>query len=339
VLERDVSEVTGYPSGLAVTPDGRFLVSLGFSTATITVYDASTLTPVAGPVQEIPCPPPHDCDGFDPTFVVHPHAVAVSPDGSLAVVTNRTGVLGLSLPSLELEFHQNHSPRGFPRQVVRDRSGENYYIGGEDFDVARLTSRGEVGAIFVADGIEGIALTRDEESLLVLTEFGTRLAILNTPDLAPRRAIDIPFEGEVIVPLKTSAKAIVVGGAPRDADTAARTPLMAVSVDLVTGSTGSLQVLCCEAFPGQTFLFGDGNQWADVTEAMAIVPTNVGTVLIDTETGTISLYSGTELQNDVPPCCDIGSYPSGNRVVMANFKSVGDGGSPGGSLIVYEVDE
>jgi hypothetical protein len=114
---------------------------------------------------------------------------------------------------------------------------------------------------------------------------------------------------------------------------------MAVSVDLVTGSTGSLQVLCCEAFPGQTFLFGDGNQWADVTEAMAIVPTNVGTVLIDTETGTISLYSGTELQNDVPPCCDIGSYPSGNRVVMANFKSVGDGGSPGGSLIVYEVDE
>jgi hypothetical protein len=336
VLEREVSDVTGYPSGLAVTPDGQWLVSLGFSTATITVYNPSTLQPVAGPVHEIPCPPPHDCDGFDPIIVVNPHAVAVSPDGSLAVVTNRTGVLGLRLPSLDLQFRQLHSLRGFPRHVVRDRTGENYYIGGEDYDVARLTASGDVGSLFEAEGVEGIALTRDEEDLLVLTEFGARLVVLNTPDLTPRLAIDLPFEGEVVVPLKAHDRAVVVGGAPRNADTAARTPVMAMSVDLATGSTGSLQILS-EPLGGQTVLFGDGNQWADVGQSTSIVPTSHGTAVIDTDHGTVDFYL--QLESDPSPCCDIGRYPTGNRVVMANAKSLPGTGFPGGSLIVYEIDD
>ena len=110
-----------------------------------------------------------------------------------------------------------------------------------------------------------------------------------------------------------------------------------MSVDLVTGSTGSLQVLCCETPGGQTVLFGDGNQWADAGKSTAIVPTSHGTVIIDTNLGAVSLYS--ELQNDAAPCCDVGTYPTGNRVAMANAKSLPGTGFPGGSLIVYEIDE
>jgi DNA-binding beta-propeller fold protein YncE len=335
VIEREVSDV-GYPSGLAVTPDGRWLVSLGFSTGTVALYDATTLERVVGPYHYLLTA---DSDSVQ---LGHTHAVVVSPDGSFAVLTSSTGVLGLSLPSLEVLFHPPIPIIDPPRHVVRDRAGENYYVSSASRGIARLTAAGEPRAFFGDAFITtAMALTRDDRELLVVTENGGRLLVLGTPDLQPRLSIDLPgeFEGQVVVPLQQNDRAILVGGARGAGETSADTPLMALPVDLATGLVGSLQVLCCEVPGGLDFSFADGNKWADAGEATAIVPTAVGTVTIDTNLGTVTLHPATELQNDEPPCCDIASYPSKDRVVMANAQSVGGGGFPGGSLVVYEVEE
>lgn len=321
VLERKVPEVPGsrsFPSGLAVTPDGRWIISLGFSNATVTLYDAATLEVVAGPVTAI-----------DSVSLGQPHAVVVSPDGKMAVMTNRTGVIGFCLPSLELVFLPHTAA---PRHVVRDRAGENYYVSGEGFDVVRLTREGEPQAVFKTEGITGIALTRDDRELLVLTDFGRTLVILRTPDLDPRLLIELPFKGEAVVPLR-DRHAIIIGGTPIGGDTSVGLPIMALPVHLDTGAVDSVQVLV--EGTGGIILLGDGNEWTDAGESTAIVPTAAGTVTIDTNDGTVALHPAADLEEGIPPCCDIGSYPEGDRVVFSALDISG----VGGSLIIYEVEE
>lgn len=333
VLERDTPQVPGssnFPSGVAVSPDGRWLISLGFSNSTVTLYDAATLDLVAGPVQAI-----------DSVQVGLPHAVAVSPDGSFAVMAGRTGVIGFCLPSLELLFHPRIPGQGPARHVARDRVGGSYYVSAEGFNaeasnVARLTASGELQAFFDAQpATTAMSLTRDDKELLVLTDNGSRLVILRTPDLSLRLSIDLPleFQGQVVVPLRGDDRAIIVGGAPAGGETSVRGPLMALPVDLASGAMGPLQVLSESAVGG---LLGDGNEWADAGETTAIVPTFAGVVTIDTNLGTVTLHSAADLQRDTPPCCDIASYPSGDRVV---FSSADFSINRRGSLIVYEVEE
>jgi hypothetical protein len=337
VLERDVSEVTGYASGLAVTPDGQWLISLGFNEGTVTLYDADGLERIAGPVHEIPCPPPLFCAGFDPIFLSQPHAVVVSPDGLLAVLTSRNGVTGLRLPSLELVFNTQVPGLGAARHVVRDRAGENYYVSGEHTGIARLDVAGEPQAFFEgASTPTAISLSRDERELLVLNDNGRRFGILTIADLEPRLSVDLPsdFEGQVIVPLRMDNRAIIVGGAS-GVETSVTPPLRTLSIDLNTGSVETVQVL----FEGVgLILLGDGNEWAEVGDASAVVPTAVGTMTIDTNRGIAALHSPIQLQNDVSPCCDIASYPGGNRVVITNAQN-NPGGVPGARLIVYDVEE
>jgi hypothetical protein len=326
LLER---EVPPFPSGVAVTPDGRWLVSLGFRDGTVSLYDATTLELVTGPVHSIPCSPPLFCQfDRDSIFLVQPHAAVVSPDGSMAVVTSRAGVLGFSLPSLEALFGAPGISQ--PRYGIRDRAGRNYYFNGEENDVFRVTISDGSQALFEAEATEGIALSRDERDLLALTDQGTRLKVLGTPDLELRRSIDLPLSGVVVVPLERADEAIVLGGTTGAGQTAALTPLMALPVNVATGSVGSLQILCCESFGGLTFLFADGNQWAEVGEATAIVPTAVGTVTIDTNLGIVMLHPAGDLESEMPPGFDIAAYPDGQRIVLADAP---------GRLIVYEVEE
>jgi hypothetical protein len=315
------------------------LISLGFSSGTVTLYDAATLDLIAGPLHAILVDIPVEGRALgDTIFLTQPHAVVTSPDGSMAVLTSRNGVIGLSLPSLDLLFNPLTGQRSPPRHVVRDRAGENYYVSAEGDDVVRLSASGEPKALFMAERTEAIALTRDEERILVLADSGNRLAVLNVPDLSLRMNIDLPLTGAVIVPLKQNDMAIILGGTG-GGGTASRTPLMALPVDLASGTVGSLQVLCCEQPGGLTFLFGDGNQWAEVGEATAIVPTAVGTVTINTDAGTVDLQSAVDLQNDVPPCCDIAAYPRGDHVAITSAAFTGGSGTPGGSIIVYQVEE
>lgn len=176
-----------------------------------------------------------------------------------------------------------------------------------------------------------MSLTRDERELLVVTDT-SGLLVLSTPDLSLRQSIDLPieFEAQVIVPLRDD-RAILVGGAP-GGETSVLGPLMALAVDLTTGSLGSLQVL---SGGGGIINLGDGNEWTDARNATAIVPTTAGTVTVDTNLGTVAIHSPAELQLDFPPCCDIASYPGGERIV---FASLGPESSTGpGSLLVYEV--
>jgi hypothetical protein len=320
-----------------VTPDGRWLVSLGYSTGTVALYDATTLERVVGPYHYL-----RTADS-DSVQLGHTHAVIVSPDGSFAVLTSSTGVLWVSLPSLEVLVSPRIPSMDSPRYVVRDRAGVNYYVSSEGRGIARLTAAGEPRAFFGDAFITtAMALTRDDRELLVVTDNPRRLLVLGTPDLKPRLSIDLPseFAGQVVVPLQQNDRAILLGGgAPGAGGTLAHTPLMALPVDLATGSMGPLQVLYQGT--GGLFLFADGNKWADAGEATAIIPTSVGTVTIDTNLGTATLHPPTALQNDwnLPPCCDIASYPGNDRVVIANAQNVGGGGFPGGSLVVYEVEE
>ena len=330
VLERDVSEVTGFPSGVAVTPDGRWLISLGFSRRTVTVHDAGTLEPVTGPLEVI-----------DSIRLSQPHAVVVSPDGSMAVLTNRSGVVGICLPSLEPLFHLSTAILNSPRHVVPDPTGESYYISSQLDGIARLSATGEVKAFFEdAFVTAAMSLTRDGQELLVVTDNGRRLVVLSALDLNPRLSVDlevsveVPFKGEVVVPLRDQ-HAIIVGGDPVGGETAVQEPIMALSVDLSTGVVGSPQVLFEVEGSTAPLLLGDGNEWVDVGESTAIVPTQAGTVTIDTNLGTVAFHSAAELDENVPPCCDIARYPDGNRVVFSALADV----HTGGSLIIYDVEE
>jgi len=271
----------------------------------------------------------------------------VTPDGTMAIVTHGRGtfpgVVGLALPSLELVW----APRTIglrrpPRYIVRDQASENYYVSAEEGDEVvritpeRFTAVGGADAIFRGEfTITSIALTRDERELLVLHDSGRRLAVLTTPGLAPRLSVELPIKGNVVVPLKGGDRAIVVGGKLESPvstfETASTFPLMVVSVDLATGVIGVPDTLR-DGVGG--FVFADGNQWAEVGQATAIVPAAAGTVTIDTDTGTATLHSATDLQNDIPPCCDITGFPDGERVVMASARDDGVG-----RLIIYEVDE
>jgi hypothetical protein len=329
LLER---EVPPFPSGVAVTPDGRWLVSLGFREGTVSLYDATTLELVVGPVRSIPCSAPFFCEADrDSIFLTQPHAAVVSPDGSMVVVTSRAGFLWFSLPSLELLFAPpGIGQRSPPRYGIRDRAGENYYFNGEENDVVRVTVSDESQALFSADVTEGIALSRDERDLLVLTDSGRRLQVLGTPDLELRRSIDLPLSGVAVVPLKSADQAIILGGATGAGQTSAQAPLMALSVNVATGSVGSPEILCCEGLGSVDFLFGDGNQWTEVGEATTIVPTSLGTVTIDTNIGTVTLHSAGDLESEFPPGFDIAAYPDGQRIVLADAP---------GRLIVYEVEE
>lgn len=326
LLER---EVPPFPSGVAVTPDGRWLVSLGFREGTLSLYDATTLELVAGPVQGIPCAPPLFCEADrDSIFLFQPHAAVMSPDGAMVVVTSRNGVLGFSLPSLEVVF--GAPGIGQPRYGIRDRAGEDYYFNGEEENVFRFSVGDGSQARFEAEFTEGIALTRDERSLLALTDSGTRLQVLGAPDLELQRSVDLPLHGVVVVPLKRADRAIIVGGSTGAGQTSAQAPLMAVSVNVATGVVEAPEILCCEGIEGVNFLFGDGNQWAEIGEATAIVPTALGTVTIDTNMGAVSIHSAVELESEIPPGFDIAAYPDGRRIVLADAP---------GRLIVYEVEE
>ena len=322
-------EAPPFPSGVAVTPDGRWLVSLGFRTSDVSLYDAQTLELVAGPLHSIPS---RGLGDFDPIFLFQPHAAVVPPDGSMAVVSSRNGVLGSSLPSLELVWLPPTIIQ--PRYLIRDRTGRNYYFNGEENDVQCL-SIDDSRAVFEAAATEGIALSRDERELFVLTDFGTRLKVLGIPDLDLHRSIDLPFSGVVVVPLKGADQAIVLGGATPAGQTAAHTPLMALPVNPVTGSVGSLQILCCESPGGVPFLFADGNQRVEVGEATAVVPTSAGTVTIDTKLGTVTLHPADDLESEQPPCCDIATYPDGQRIIIADALDL----MGPGRLVVFEVEE
>lgn len=341
VLECRTPEVTGssnFPSGVAVTPDGRWLVSLGFSNGTVTLYDATTLDIVAGPLHKIPVEIPVEGAVGDTIFLAQPHAVTISPDGSMAVLTSGNGVIGLALPSLDLLFNPLIPGLVQPRHVVRDRAGENYYISSGGSGIARLSATGEPQAFFEDAFITtAMSLTRDNRELLLVTDNGGRFVVLTAPDLQRRLSIKLPsdFEGQVVVPLKLDNRAIIVGGRKGGGETSVALPLMALSIDLTNGAMGSHQILF--EGTGGFVLLGDGNEWTDVGEATAVVPTLVGTVTIDTNLGTVALHPPAELESNVlrPPCCDIAAYPSGDRVVFSVLDVVDNEGS----LIVYEVEE
>lgn len=323
-------EAPPFASGVAVSPDGRWLVSLGFQTSDISLYNAQSLELIAGPLHSIPTEGLADQDTI---FLGQPHAVHVSPDGSMAVVSSRNGVLGFSLPSLQLAWLP--PTINLPRYLIRDRAGRNYYLNGEENDVQRISVDDGSQAVFEAEFTEGIALSRDERLLLALTDSGTLLRVLRTPELDLQRSIDLPFSGVVVVPLKHADQAIVLGGSSGAGQTSAATPLMALSVNVATGTIGTLQILCCENPGGLRFLFADGNQWAEVGEATAIVPTAVGTVTIDMNLGIVTLHPPADLESELPPCCDLATYPDGQRIVIADVLDL----MGPGRLVVFEVEE
>lgn len=331
VLECDVSEVTGFPSSLAVTPDGQELISLGFSEGTITLRDAMTLEILAGPARNIECP--IEICGRDTLGTAQAHAVAISPDGSMAVFTSRGGVLGLELPSLAPRFYYLGDV-GQPRHVIRDRSGQSYYVSGEHRRIARLNAMGVQQALYDREDITALSLSRDEGEVLAITDEGLSLRVLDAVDLSLIQAIDLPFEGQVVVPMMDPTRVVIVGGDPSGPETSVNAPVLSASVDLTEEAVGAPDTLLTGS--AGFILFGDGNEWTDIGSHTAIVPTLAGTVTIDTRTGKVTLLSPQELgEAQVPPCCDIASYPDGRHVVMANT----DFNDHGGSLIVYKVDE
>lgn len=326
IAERGVPEFNGsdkyFPTGLAVSPDGRWLIGLGHNNGTIGVYDAQTLDLLVGPLQ-----------GLDSVPLVTPRSVFVGEDASFGVLTAKSGIMWFSIPSLGLLTRpviNDFDPS--PRALVRDHRSQTFYTGGDGKSILRLNRSGQLEALYSnSSGTTGLSLTRDGSELLVLTDWGRRLTILRALDLTPRLSITLPLTAEVIVPLRRGNDAIIIGGLGGGGPASAEGPIVAMSVDLDAGALGVTQVL----FEGRSLVgFGEGNTWTEVGKATAIIPTGVGMVTIDTNYGLVTLHSAQDLQADLSPCCDIASYPDHKRVVIAaRF------GPTSGKFVVYEIEE
>ena len=186
VLERPAPPL---PSGLAVSPDGRFLASLSFGDANIALYDAETL--------EIVSEPQHWVDSIQ---IVGPHGIAISPDSRMVVIAGWQSPMGLAIPGFERLFLVHAFPK--TRHVVRDAEGANYYLSGDPHTLSKMTAEGEILETFPAQEVEGIALSDDEKSLFALTETGLRLLALRASDLKLERSVALPLSGAVVIPLR-----------------------------------------------------------------------------------------------------------------------------------------
>lgn len=309
------------PWGMALTPDGSFLVLSNFRDDQVYVLDADSYEGIG-----------------DPLVSVEPRGIVIAPatgQTSTVFVAGESG--GLTLFSLSPEGQLALIPpldREWTSFLVRsERTGAVYatVISSEgDRLVARLGSDGTRLAThpLKASVRAGLAPTDDGELILAIEDEGNppRLVVLDAENLSLVAEVEIPPWASQVIPLDDSRRAAIVGGESE--------PLLMV-VDWEEDAFGPVQQP--GGRPGRAgFDVGRGNTWVRIGPDLALVGTTHGLIAVDTRTGAAARVMGDfDDGTHVNECCAMVWDAQRRRLLVASSIAPAD---EAGRLEVYRLD-
>lgn len=301
------------PQGIAVTPDGSFVVVATYMGSEVLLLDAETLEPVASAQR------------------LNPWGVTVDPSGGRVWVAGKYGSAALALPGLE-ELAQ------FPlqsRTLVRGLQPNTLYatdlLAGEilRFDAVTGETLARLSHSSIHQDTACLALA-DGEALLAGSG-DSRLLVLEPEDLSLQREIALPSGCWAVVPLDEAGKALVLSG---DEDAQGQFPT-AVVIDWRTGESWQVSV----PRPGGSVPwteYGYGNPWVRVDD-LIFAPGRQGVLVADARSGEI-----VEFIEDTPStqgsvyCCEIAWDAVRQRLLIVGDYPAGQ--STGGKLVSYRIE-
>jgi hypothetical protein len=301
----------GRPQGIAVTPDGRFVLVATYIGFEILVLDAETLETVAS------------------TGMLNPWGMTVDPGGGRVWVASRYGVTALALPGLEELAQFPHRTRTVARGF---QPNTLYAIDPSAGQVVRFDAvTGEILASHAHPSIINdtacLALA-DGQALLAGSGEGP-LLVLDPVDLSLEREIALPSGCWAVVPLDDDDKALVLSG---EEDSQGQFPTASV-VDWRTGDSRQVSV---PRPATQWTEYGYGNPWVRVDD-LIFAPGRQGILVADARSGEIL-----EFLEDTPStvgtvyCCEIAWDAVRERLLIVGDYLDADHSS--GKLVSYRME-
>ena len=302
----------GRPQGIAVTPDGRFVLIATYIGFEILVLDAETLETVAS------------------TGMINPWGMTVDPGGARVWVAGRHGILSLALPRLEELAQFPAAPRtlvrGFqPNTLYGIDPGAGGVLRFNDVTGEILASRTHPS--LVSDSA-CLALA-DGQALLAGNGDGP-LLVLDPIDLSLEREIALPSGCWAVVPLDDEDKALVLSG---EEDSQGQFPTASV-VDWRTGDSRQISVPRPSGSVPWTE-YGYGNPWVRVDD-LIFAPGRQGILVADARSGEVlDLIEDTPSSEGTVYCCEIAWDSVRERLLIVGDYLDGDHSS--GKLISYRI--
>ena len=301
------------PQGIAVTPEGRFVLVATYIGFEILVLDGETLETVTS------------------KGMLNPWGMTVDPGGGRVWVAGTYGVTALTLPGLEELAQFPHRTRTVARGF---QPNTLYAIDPSAGQVVRFDAvTGEILASQAHPSIFNdtacLALA-DDQVLLAGNDYGP-LLVLDPMDLSLEREIALPSGCWAVVPLDDEDKALVLSG---DEDSQGQFPTASV-IDWRTGD--SRQV----SFPRPSGTarwteYGYGNPWVRVDD-LIFAPGRQGILVADARSGDVlEFIEGTPSTEGAVYCCEVAWDAVRRRLLI-----VGDyltDGSLTGKLVSYRIE-
>ena len=311
-VTRDLPE---RPQGIAVTPDGRFVLVATYWGFEVLLLDAGSLETVTS------------------TAMHFPWGITVDPGGQRVWVAGRHNSVALALPGLE-EIAQ--VPLGTRTLVQGVQSNTLYGIDPSAGQVVRLDAiTGETLASLAHPSVhqDTACLALANGQALLAGNGDGPLLVLDPLDLRLEREIALPSGCWAVVPLDDDGKALVLSG---DRDSRGQYPTASV-VDWRTGGSRQLSVPRPSASALPFTEYGYGNPWVRV-EDLIFAPGRQGILVADARNGEVlEFIEGTPSTEDTVYCCEIAWDPVRRRLLIVGDYL--DGSSSAGSkLVSYRID-
>jgi hypothetical protein len=301
------------PQGIAVTPDGRFVLVATYIGFEILVLDGESLQTVTS------------------TRMLNPWGITVDPGGGRVWVAGKHGIMALALPGLE-ELAQ------FPlRTRILARAFQPntlYAIDPSAGQVVRFDAvRGEILASLAHPSVISdtacLALA-DGQALLAGNDNGP-LLVLDPIDLSLEREIALPSGCWAVVPLDDDGKALVLSG---EEDSLGQFPTASV-VDWRTGDSRQVSVPRPSGSVPWTE-YGYGNPWVRVDD-LIFAPGRQGILVADARSGDVlDFIEGTPSTEGSVYCCEIAWDAVRRRLLIVGDYLAGDHLT--GKLVSYRIE-
>lgn len=259
----------------------------------------------------------------------YPMGVVFVPPDDVVLVADRFPGEGLTAFHLH-EGHRRFHADVAGNQIVVSSLGTTFYLNGVYSGAFRVSSQGAVDASFGVDQyrISAMALSRDDESLLVVPNPGNIAVLLHASNLQPRLSLDLPLRAEVAVPLVDPNRWLILGkpaGAQLDG------PLLVYVIDTDTHQVRELARFSQDGLP---LLFGTANPWAETQSGRTVVvPTTFGLVQVNLQREQAELMPPEELGGSAP-CCEVAYDPVGSRLLLT--QGLGPGAEMGRVLVFQQ---
>ncbi|HET6361021.1 MAG TPA: hypothetical protein VFH11_03085 [Gemmatimonadota bacterium] len=300
------------PQGIAVTPDGRFIVVSSYAGWKIEVLDAGTLQTITS------------------TEMRNPWGVTIDLSGGIAWVAGKRGTSALALPGLE-EIAQIPL---YARSLVRGSQSNTLYaidpVVGEIVSLDAVTRKTIARLAHSSVYSDSACLALADGQVLLAGNGDGPLLVLDPVDL--RLIREIPVECWAVVPLDEDGKALVLSGVQ---DSESQYPTASV-VDWRTGDSRQLTV----PRPSPSALpfteYGYGNPWVRVDD-LIFAPGRQGILVADARNGEVlEFIEGTPSTENTEYCCEIAWDPVRRRLLIVGDYHAGQ--ATVGKLVSYRIE-